>query len=474
MKVRLTKDRKSGSRTLVVRPVKHEQLEYDEAEWLRTYDGEGLVAFRYVREGEVTLYYDVTGLVDLKSYLRAEISLDQFRRILGALAELLRGCTRQQLPTSYIQFDPEHIYLDAQGAPRFVLVPLSGVAERRESLPVALLHYLGAAHVHFVVPEDERHARALEDFASRNQVLSLSALREFIQSDLGVVIGTDSGSLDAAPEAGPSSRPASGSLAVGQGARATSVSRAGQVSAVPSSVVAAFDPVAMLSGAPSASQVVQGQSMGARVRDAVSGVSPTAAGHALGAMPPTPSPAPKPTAAIPSPTDFAPRPAAVPTPAAALRPATAPAPAAPAPAAPTPAAAPRPAAPTPAVSTPAVSTTPPAAPMPVPVVRQSAPRSHSAFLERVSDGARFRLPDAGFPMVVGRSASSDVQVSGNTNISRAHVEVARSNDGFVVRDLGSANGTFIAGHRLEYGEAAQVRPGDSFYLADEELRVVQG
>ena len=464
MKVRLTKDRKSGSRTLVVRPVKHEQLEYDEAEWLRTYDGEGLVAFRYVREGEVTLYYDVTGLVDLKSYLHAEISLDQFRRILGALAELLRVCTRQQLPTSYIQFDPEHIYLDAQGAPRFVLVPLSGVAERRESSPVALLHYLGAAHVHFVVPEDERHARALEDFASRNQVLSLSSLREFIQSDLGVVIGTDSGSLDAAPEAGPSSRPASGSLAVGQGARATSVSRAGQASAVPSSVVAAFDPVAMLSGAPSASQVVQGQSMGARVRDAVSGVSPTAAGHALGAMPPTPSPAPKPTAAVPSPTDSVPRPAAVLTPAAAPRPA-----AAPAPPAPTPAAAPRPAAPTPAVST-----TPPAAPMPVPVVRQSAPRSHSAFLERVSDGARFRLPDAGFPMVVGRSASSDVQVSGNTNISRAHVEVARSNDGFVVRDLGSANGTFIAGHRLEHGEAAQVRPGDSFYLADEELRVVQG
>ena len=77
-------------------------------------------------------------------------------------------------------------------------------------------------------------------------------------------------------------------------------------------------------------------------------------------------------------------------------------------------------------------------------------------------------------MVVGRSASSDVQVSGNTNISRAHVEVARSNDGFVVRDLGSANGTFIAGRRLEHGEAAQVRPGDSFYLADEELRVVQG
>ena len=456
MKVRLTKDRKSGSRTLVVRPVKHEQLEYDEAEWLRTYDGEGLVAFRYVREGEVTLYYDVTGLVDLKSYLRAEISLDQFRRILGALAELLRVCTRQQLPTSYIQFDPEHIYLDAQGAPQFVLVPLSGVAERRESSPVALLHYLGAAHVHFVVPEDERHARALEDFASRNQVLSLSALREFIQSDLGVVIGTDSGSLDAAPEAGPSSRPASGSLAVGQGARATSVSRAGQASAVPSSVVAAFDPVAMLSGAPSASQVVKGQSMGARVRDAVSGVSPTAAGHALGAMPPTPSPAPKPTAAVPSPTDSVPRPA-VPTPAAALRPATAPAPAAPAPAAPTP----------------AVSTTPPAAPWPVPA-RQSAPRSHSSFLERVSDGARFRLPDAGFPMVVGRSASSDVQVSGNTNISRAHVEVARSNDGFVVRDLGSANGTFIAGHRLEHGEAAQVRPGDSFYLADEELRVVQG
>lgn len=125
MKLRLTKDRKSGSQTLVVKPTKHETLEYDQAEWARTYEGEGLVPFRYVRDNDVTLYYDVTGLVGLKSYLKAEISLDQYRRILAQLADLLGTCTRQQLPSSAIQFEPEHVYLDAQGAPKFVFVPLS-------------------------------------------------------------------------------------------------------------------------------------------------------------------------------------------------------------------------------------------------------------------------------------------------------------------------------------------------------------
>lgn len=486
MKVRLTKDRKSGSQTLVVKPTKHETLEYDQAEWARTYEGEGLVPFRYVRDNDVTLYYDVTGLVGLKSYLKAEISLDQYRRILAQFADLLGTCTRQQLPSSAIQFEPERVYLDDQGAPKFVFVPLSGVAERRESSPVAFLHYLGGKHVKFVVEDDKRHAYAVEDFASRNQVLSLSALREFLQRDLGVTVRGDSGplsggtgglagrggsgSLGPAPSVASGSdafvgaAPVPGSAPVGGFASAPGFGRAA-APGQPASFVAprgagaapvAFDPVAMLAGAPSASQVVQSQTVGTRVRNAVGGISPTAAVSG-----PTAVPSGAPRAAV----------AGVSAPESVREPAAQ--------------------ASAPAEDAPAVEVAPPR-PAPVPVAGGgttllgsaaipsvvatsfASQIQHPAFLERVATGERLPLQLADGPVVVGRSVRSNVQVAGNSNVSRAHVEVARVNDAYVLRDLGSANGTFVVGRRLERGERAQVRPGESFRLANEDFRIVEG
>lgn len=707
MKVKVIRDRKSKSKTLVIRPVKHEALEYDQAEWLRTYDGTGLVPFRYVRENEVTLYYDVTGLVDLKSYLKAEISLDQFRRILLQMAELLGTCTRRQLPTSAIQFDPEHVYIDAQGAPLFVFVPLSGVPERRESSPVAFLHYLGGRHVRFVVGEDDRHAMALEDFASRNQVLSLSALREFLQRDLGVTVhgdsgplGSGSGSLGASGSlGGAAAGPVTGSFGgyVAPSApdahpgyatsyrppRPAGIGRGPQVG----TAAAAFDPVAMLTGAASASQVVRGQAMGTRVRNAVGGKSPTAAVVSTGAVAPISAmvpPAPAvPGVGVPAPGSVAPgvpdapavpgvpvvpvQPVMPAQPVAPVMPGASPwvnAPATSAPITtasvqpnspatanasdrvtpvapvtgmpnpgqapeavsanddrePSPAYAPRPGAPVPpegvrpvaaaamsvasgrfrgmpssvlreaesagepaqgqsAVSEPqpapnhgpvspaqpplavpakpeasaapapgaaqSVSSVPvapassaaqafpsasPQAPAPVagpvpaqapvtpapvspaspaagshasapaasgpaaafvapmrsssggttllagaavasPVVSAFAQQARRLVLERASDGERLVLPQGS--AVIGRSASSDVQISGNTNISRSHVEVSQAREGITLRDLGSANGTFVAGRRLARDESVQLPLGEPFRLADEDFRVVQ-
>ena len=538
MKLRLTKDRKSGSQTLVVKPTKHETLEYDQAEWARTYEGEGLVPFRYVRDNDVTLYYDVTGLVGLKSYLKAEISLDQYRRILAQLADLLGTCTRQQLPSSAIQFEPERVYLDAQGAPKFVFVPLSGVAERRESSPVAFLHYLGGKHVKFVVDDDRRHASAVEDFASRNQVLSLSALREFLQRDLGVTVRGDSGSLSGGT-GGLGRRAGSGSLGSGALGASPAMPGAGQMSGAapgfgaggagghmsgcapvsgfrpapgyaqpsgaqpaafgvsrPSAPVVAFDPVALLAGAPSATQVVQSQTVGARVRNAVGGLSPTA-----GVTGPAVAPSAPVRAAVAgvSALESVREPAARAPSLAEGAPAVEVAPAAPAAASQLPASAasaeagPMPPAedvhPTPASAMP-VPAPPPPAPAPVagggttllgsaaiPSVAATSFASQiqrPAFLERVATGERLPLQLTDGPVVVGRSVRSNVQVAGNSNISRAHAEVIRINGTYALCDLGSANGTFVAGRRLERGERAQVRPGEPFRLANEDFRIVEG
>jgi len=64
-----------------------------------------------------------------------------------------------------------------------------------------------------------------------------------------------------------------------------------------------------------------------------------------------------------------------------------------------------------------------------------------------------RGPD---PRVVGRALNSDIPIFDPT-ISRRHAEVACVEGGVSVRDLGSSNGTFVNGNRVD---AARAQPGD--------------
>jgi adenylate cyclase len=75
---------------------------------------------------------------------------------------------------------------------------------------------------------------------------------------------------------------------------------------------------------------------------------------------------------------------------------------------------------------------------------------------------------AGRPLVVGRTPGCDLPVRDST-VSRRHAELAPSDGGLEVRDLGSTNGTFVNGERIEQGMA---RPGDqvTFGRAVFELR----
>ena len=62
----------------------------------------------------------------------------------------------------------------------------------------------------------------------------------------------------------------------------------------------------------------------------------------------------------------------------------------------------------------------------------------------------------GAPLVVGRAPTSDLPVFDPT-ISRRHAEVECDDDGVALRDLGSSNGTFVNGARVE---SARLAPND--------------
>lgn len=83
----------------------------------------------------------------------------------------------------------------------------------------------------------------------------------------------------------------------------------------------------------------------------------------------------------------------------------------------------------------------------------------SLFVIRGRDqGTRFRLD--GSKVTLGRGTSNAVQLH-DTEISREHAEFARRGESFMLRDLGSSNGTFVNGKQIKEHELAS---GDQLQL----------
>lgn len=72
------------------------------------------------------------------------------------------------------------------------------------------------------------------------------------------------------------------------------------------------------------------------------------------------------------------------------------------------------------------------------------------------DGTQRSLALPGSVMVIGRRSTCDLQVP-VAAVSRKHCQLNRSEDELKIRDLGSRNGTFLNGERID--EAA-VKAGD--------------
>ncbi|HEX8086155.1 MAG TPA: DUF1707 and FHA domain-containing protein [Solirubrobacteraceae bacterium] len=75
-------------------------------------------------------------------------------------------------------------------------------------------------------------------------------------------------------------------------------------------------------------------------------------------------------------------------------------------------------------------------------------------------------PDGPGPWTIGRSDGCRLVIAHGT-VSRRHAVLRRTADGIEVRDLGSLNGTWVNGWRVD---RALVRPGDALQIGD--VRVV--
>ncbi|MDK8189352.1 DUF6382 domain-containing protein [Paenibacillus sp. UMB7766-LJ446] len=92
----------------------------------------------------------------------------------------------------------------------------------------------------------------------------------------------------------------------------------------------------------------------------------------------------------------------------------------------------------------------------------------SFYLERRSatGDKNERMDVRGASFVIGRSADMVQWVDSSTGVSRAHVELSRNKSGYVIKDLGSVNGTILKGNVLAPYKEYPLEDGDTFTLAE--------
>ncbi|MBV6458825.1 MAG: hypothetical protein HONBIEJF_01963 [Fimbriimonadaceae bacterium] len=75
----------------------------------------------------------------------------------------------------------------------------------------------------------------------------------------------------------------------------------------------------------------------------------------------------------------------------------------------------------------------------------------------VRDGTPWLVPDGA--TTIGREGAAELALATESTVSRRHAEISRTGDAVTVTDLGSTNGTFVNGQRLN--GAQELRAGDT-------------
>jgi pSer/pThr/pTyr-binding forkhead associated (FHA) protein len=89
-------------------------------------------------------------------------------------------------------------------------------------------------------------------------------------------------------------------------------------------------------------------------------------------------------------------------------------------------------------------------------------------VEVVLDDGTYPLEGRG-PWTIGRSQENDIVVS-DPNVSRRHARLSRADNGFVVEDLGSTNGTLLDGAPID---RERIESGDELTFGESTARFVR-
>lgn len=82
------------------------------------------------------------------------------------------------------------------------------------------------------------------------------------------------------------------------------------------------------------------------------------------------------------------------------------------------------------------------------------------FLETVRQGTTIQIPIHGDPFIIGRGNEAHVKTESSIGVSRMHAEITQKDGNYIIRDLGSKNGTSLNQTQLVAYESYPLAEGD--------------
>lgn len=89
-------------------------------------------------------------------------------------------------------------------------------------------------------------------------------------------------------------------------------------------------------------------------------------------------------------------------------------------------------------------------------------RQSWAWLRHRGDGVKSGFPLNKDHMIIGREVQCAIMLNDNS-VSRQHSSVTRLAEGYLLKDMGSSNGTYVNGHRVQ---EALLKDGDAISIGD--------
>ena len=202
MKVRIVKDRQTGSQMLTVTATRGETLDYAHAQWLSA-GRLAMLAFRYeVNDRETFCHYDVTNSVTLADAARSGLNDTVYIGALLSATAVLAECESQGLAVVCVLWEPKHVFVGPDGGVRFAFVPLFGADAGRKNTVHTLLTFLAdARRVRLQSPNAAALQQSLGGFLTQNPTVSAARLNGFLASMGLISAPTDGGSSAARAEA---------------------------------------------------------------------------------------------------------------------------------------------------------------------------------------------------------------------------------------------------------------------------------
>ena len=103
-----------------------------------------------------------------------------------------------------------------------------------------------------------------------------------------------------------------------------------------------------------------------------------------------------------------------------------------------------------------------------PTVLLDQPQTYHVYIRRLSETSNYEITKS--PFVIGKSADCDYVIRGNTTVSRHHAQILTTEEGYMIKDLGSLNHTYIDQNQITGPE--RLTDGMVFQISDVEFQFV--